>query len=432
FTSQVGGWFRRSEGNVLPWLPLVVVGVFMAAVMGYDLIRRGDLTAVQIGLGAAALVAAAVLAVRARGEKKAIGKVIGIVGMSSEELEEKGIKGTMGNVRFIATPGTGDEAKEDNLKEIVEECRKNNVLWSAQIDAREIGEYNLWAALNPIIRKFEEEETARYVGDNGGVIKTLTSRDIKNIENIDKTLRMVAEIQLPTIMPEIHNLSLFNISITKRAKRDMGLSGLADDDLAGSYIEEDERNKYVEITVGSLGEAKMQAEALRERNPRNLKLKIRVELAEDQATDEELARLRENSQNILKDMEIDDIPGLAELVISRPRSDSDRSSDIEGALAIHANHSVAIVDMIRDNRAPRQIPEGVVFMEYNGLATADIFDTTLRLMAYDGDLSELEIEGLEIDKKKGWFVFLREIEPLEMEAIKDEFERYRREILTRA
>jgi hypothetical protein len=329
-----------------------------------------------------------------------------------------------GGVVIVAMPeGRG---VEENLAALEAVRRNNNTIWSSFVDAATLkdagGMANLGRVVLDMTREIEKHETEKFLQENSlEDIEALRS----NLEGILKDMR------LPAMLPEIGLLSLYNLKITDRARSDM--PGWLDA-RTESYIQSENSEGLVHVTVSSLAEVKTQAEAFRQRDPKKLKLRVTLAVG-DETSDEDLAVMKADKAALMKNMEIDKLIGEGDLEIVR-RSDVKAGLTDATMAAIASAKStggaVISVDRVEDagNEANQNLPEGVLEMRYNQYATADVFDTALRVLARGGVIDDIA-SAIGLKPINGIIMYLREIEPADMTELKAEFERYR-EILTRA
>ncbi|MCK4463335.1 MAG: hypothetical protein KAU58_03385, partial [Candidatus Omnitrophica bacterium] len=128
-------------------------------------------------------------------------------------------------------------------------------------------------------------------------------------------------------------------------------------------------------------------------------------------------------------MEIDDVLDVDDLIlINESMKDALSVKDIYNEYIDHSKYkkeNIAIVDVIRNQRSIDDIPDGIVFMEYEGMATSGVYDATLELISHRP--SDPRIPGLERYRK--WFRFLPRIKPADMELIREEMEQYKKVLM---
>ncbi|MBF0216447.1 MAG: methyltransferase domain-containing protein [Candidatus Omnitrophica bacterium] len=365
--------------------------------------------------------------------------VIGVETDSTQAELDKYMASTgLGSVKVLALP-KGNE-KEENMGILDTYRRQHNLLWAGMADQQEIGgRRKLRQAIGALVRQIEINETRLFLKKRAEDIKALTIMTPETVEEIARAKgvwkEILGEIKLPVMMAEINDLSMYNFNLCDIA--DKTLTKL--DTGTMNYI--DDVNKQpgiVEMTVGSLGEARIQAESFRLRNPKKLKLVLTVAMEDSglspvdaAALDADIAKLNSDKDAILKKMGIDSILRKDDLtIIKRSEHDQAVENKMIERVQQYGKGNVAVVDMISKTRRERRMPEGAIYMEYNDIATSEVLDATLKLLSVKGDKAKVTIKGLTMNAF-GHFIFVRKIEAINIEELKNEFKRYQ-EILTRA
>ncbi|HPN72900.1 MAG TPA: hypothetical protein PKZ41_02780, partial [Candidatus Omnitrophota bacterium] len=352
--------------------------------------------------------------------------VIGVqTSMTQAELDMEFPGFKAGGVDILALPE--GKTNEENLLLLEAARRERNTVWSSYVDASALeaagGISSLGRVALDMTREIEKRETEKFLEENS----------LEEIESLRSALEgILKEMNLPAMLPEIGLLSLYNLRITDRARS--GMPGWLDA-TTQSYIEREDKESLVHVTVSSLAEVKTQAEAFRLRDPRKLKLRVTLAVG-DETSEDELAAMKTGKAALMKSMDVDKLIGEGDLEIVR-RSDIKAGLTDATMAAIQSARStggdVISVDRVEDagNQANQNLPKGVLEMRYNQYATADVFDTALRVLARGGVVGDIA-SAIGLDPlTNGVIMYLREIKPEDMGTLKAEFERYR-EILTRA
>ena len=181
------------------------------------------------------------------------------------------------------------------------------------------------------------------------------------------------------------------------------------------------------INVGTEYELKTQVEAYRKRDPKKIKLKIRLALDGEKVSKAEIDRMNANKLQLLKNMEIEDIIGVDDIEITtRQEMNADTvKRDLEG----YDPANIAVVDTVNSGYKREDLPENIIYMQYQNVATAKMFDTVIQVMAHEGDITGIA-KGL-VEKVGNMYIFLPEIEEFDLGVLVKEIERYR-EVLIRA
>jgi hypothetical protein len=135
-------------------------------------------------------------------------------------------------------------------------------------------------------------------------------------------------------------------------------------------------------------------------------------------------------------MEIDDLTGDGKLevtVLTRKEANSQTLRGIyDNYAASYTADQVVIADSAQ-SRAAREkdiLDEGLILMEYEGMATTEVYDMMLELMAHRNDteqekaafIERMRTAGLDIEKE-GWFVF-KPVTLIDLEQLREEMEQY--------
>jgi len=344
-----------------------------------------------------------------------------------------------GAVRIVALDDKGSE--EERMMQLEKARREYNALWSGKINARELGGAGkISEGIRILVRQIEKEETRRFVQENSDRIRTIientgvvSESDIDTQRDAKVKLRQFIKenITYPVMMSEIHDLSLYNLNLTSTADRIMSLRDLTVK--TKDALDNERIDGKMLLRADSLGELKMLAETHRARMAKGVKVHVRLVL-----DDKEASMLKEgnNLANTLKNMEIDDLTSDGKFgvtVLTRKEANSQTLRGMyDNYAAGYTADQVAIADSVK-SRAAREkdiLDEGLILMEYEGLATTEVYDMMLELMAHRNDTEQEKAAFIEMMKnvgldigKEGWFVF-KPAAPIDPEQLREEIEQY--------
>ncbi|MGB3056582.1 MAG: HEAT repeat domain-containing protein [Candidatus Omnitrophota bacterium] len=323
--------------------------------------------------------------------EKPVAIVIGVTGMPViSEIAAK-INRKIGGVKIIALNGS---SKEDNMKILARAKRRYGAYGQGIIDMEESGISE--SELPLIIGRFVDEIQARdkellTVSDFSRSLKAVKKGKIRNINSIFKEVTA----RLPVIKYlEVSELSVYNMRLTNNVK--MHTSRSLSPQTVG-YILDAQTKSILSIRANSLGEVKLLAEAHRKRmeqagysDIKAAPVKLQVRLAVKEEDKLVLQDTAEVKQPLLQKMEIDDVLGVEDLVmVDENAADKQTVKDIYKGIKGYDAENIAIVESARAGRENETIPEDIVFMEYEGMATSMVYDVTLTLIAKDVDAARV-------------------------------------------
>jgi len=350
---------------------------------------------------------------------------IGVVG-GSEEMAQ-GINKEISGIRLVAL---NKSTERENL-EVLEGARRTYHAYASGIMEIEIKDLKeLRNIIEELVVAIEHEDTNLFALNNPDIVK-LTPDTIKDISNIEDVLKRIIE-RIPSIRSmRTSELSVYNMRMTRIA-RNTSLQSFTPK--TEGYLKEAREPHIVSIAANSLGELKFLAEAHRERmslarrlDPKAAPITLQVRLAVREA--DSLKINNNTKQSLLKRMEIDDIVDVDKLIlINETEKEALTTQDIYNRFIDKTKYkaeNVAIVDTVKEERALGTIPQGIVFMEYEGIATSQVYDVILELLAHKTEAPA--ISGLE--RYREWFRFLPRIAQADMDRIRKEMEQYKKVLM---
>jgi len=173
-----------------------------------------------------------------------------------------------------------------------------------------------------------------------------------------------------------------------------------------------------------LGELKLLAEAHRDRmnrakkiNANMVPLKLIVRLT---VTPEERSRIEKNIPGLLEQMAINDVLSETDIkLIDKTAADSATAEslckDLEGSGYEPAQ--IAVVDRVRPERDEKDLPEGVIFMEYeDAIATPYHYDAAIEAMSKPD-------QPVLFDRYKKWFR-IKPVQKVDLDQLRRELDQY--------
>jgi len=358
-----------------------------------------------------------------------VGIVIGVTGTDAEgeikELSRPGIK------LFALNKNT----ERANINELERRRRENGAYATGVIDVNKIEKgLNLKEVVITLAGEIEKEDRLRVIREfTKGAGKFNLSKE-NTLEEVQKALDYLSE-RLPVTDMNMRTaeLSVYNYKWNALSKL-TGLHRLSQKTL--TYIRNEENTpRGMLIRVDEPGELKMQAAAHNRRNnPRGLELKVILALKDV----EEIKKLGsiEAKQKMLDLMDIDRKTLKAEnvIVMTREAADGLSLSTMRSYLSAYADENIAIADKKRERSLSPEdkslLENGkAVFVEYegseyDGLATGQIYDFTLSLMAHKS-LEDLTLPGVIQDSNGLLWFSLPRIQMRDIKALREELEAYR-------
>jgi len=235
---------------------------------------------------------------------------------------------------------------------------------------------------------------------------------------------------LAVIIPHVASIRTMD-SLDAYNKRMTGLSGRTTKPKVKSSAidclkEKKDEKRIVSIRSSSLGEAKLLAEAHRERVRQAdvkdaLKLQLRIVLDKD---DKKLVDSITTGE-LLKKMELDDMmeQDILEVIIEDMENAKDmRQVTQELVEKGYIAENIAIVDNYKKDRS--DIPENVVVVEYKGIATSYVYDAAVVLMTRR-NVEEESLSGVKRPNKSLLWFILPEMAGIDVEELRQEIESYR-------
>ncbi|MBU1784119.1 MAG: GNAT family N-acetyltransferase, partial [Candidatus Omnitrophica bacterium] len=310
--------------------------------------------------------------------------------------------------------------EEENMKELERRRKELGAYASGVLHLGAMDEETLMRTAGELVDAIEKEDKSLFFMANPDLVK-LNRKNIKKIKDIQKTLSRVTNRISGIRSVRAAELSVYNMRMTHASGRETA-GNLRH--IAASRIRESKGKRIVSVRVNSLAEAKLVAEAHRDRlrlaredNPEAAPVTLQVRVASGR---DETGRTKEA---LLGLMEIDDIEAF-DLVIE------DKETGVDGIYGELSGkgydpENIVIVDPYREKRDDKGVPEKLAVIEYKGSATGLVYDAALEFMTRRC----LEIPGLDIERRgKLWFI-LPEAETVDTEELKKEFEEYRRALI---
>jgi hypothetical protein len=255
----------------------------------------------------------------------------------------------------------------------------------------------------------------------------ISSLDATRARLMDRAELVRLEEALSPLLPKIASRKLmekdiYNLRMESLARQ---IPQMDRDDLGRAMKSiASQKEKILSVRVGSLGELKLLAEAHRakmkagryeakQRIPLKLHVRMAVGLADKASIEASLPK-------ILADMDIEDIlkPDSIE-VLSREEANAKTVSGIVDSLRGKgfANNSIAVVDRSKSEMQERDMPEGVLFMEYeDDVFTPYHYDAAIEAM------SKPETPLLS-DRYRNWFR-IRPVKRTDLEQLRREMDHY--------
>ncbi|MGB3082799.1 MAG: HEAT repeat domain-containing protein [Candidatus Omnitrophota bacterium] len=358
--------------------------------------------------------------------------VIGVTGRSEEVIRRLNQDRNIGGVKVVKLDGTESE----NLKTLERAAKKVGAYGRGIINGESLTESEIKEALVGMIDAINNEEKRVFYLTNPELVEFKEKNDT-TIDEVLANLEKVAN-RLPVIKwVGISETSAYNLRMARRASR--MIDGYSLEEETKSYISEKKEKGIMSVRADSLGEVKLLAEAhrirmnLARRKPGTEPVKLSIRLA---VSEEDYDMIKEATiQGLLEEMSIDDVLKAKDVILVRKEE-----ADKMGAKAIYEElksryenvdeKDVVIVDRTRDDR--KEEVEGVIVLEYSGLATSRVYDIALELMAHAGKDAGLEDKVEELHNMGSLYWYrLDNITPVDTEELRHEIEQYHK-VLIRA
>jgi hypothetical protein len=329
--------------------------------------------------------------------------------------------------------------EEANLRILDEKAGKAGAYGRGIIDGADLTERELDDAIKGMIEAIEERDKRVFkLTDPSSV--SLTDKEDTAIEDVLANLREVTD-RLPVIKwVGISETSVYNLRMTKHAARIVdGYTLEKRTEAATSLIEE---KGIMSARADSLGELKMLAEAHRKRmNLTGRKLedspvRLSVRLALESGDLEKVKKT--GIQTLLEQMDIAGTIKAEDVqIMTKEAADSLTakavSDDIKRRYENTKDKNIVIVDRARNARTAEET-EGVVLLEYEGLASARVYDIALEMMAHSSakGLDVIVRKVKELARKGKLWVILKPMKLIDTKELRDEIDRYHKQILVMA
>ncbi|MGB2662016.1 MAG: hypothetical protein WBD04_06500, partial [Candidatus Omnitrophota bacterium] len=401
----------------------------------YNKIRKGQITDLEVlarlaKIGTTRIKKAAEEAIYKLTGCPAI--VIGVTDQPEEVIQRLNQNRKIGGVKVVKLDGTENE----NLKALEKAAKEAGAYGRGIINGENLTESEIKEALVGMIDAINDEERRVFYLTNPELVKFKEKNDT-TIKEVLEGLEKVAS-HLPVIKwVGISETSAYNLRMTRRASRMIDGYGLKKE--TKSYISKKKEKGIMSVRADSLGEVKLLAEAhrtrmnLAKRKPGTEPVKLSIRLA---VSEEDYDMIKEATiQGLLEEMSIDDVLKAKDVILVRKEE-----ADKMGAKAIYEElksryenvdeKDVVIVDRTRDDR--KEEVEGVIVLEYSGLATSRVYDIALELMAHAGKDAGLEDKVEELHNMGSLYWYrLDNITPVDTEELRHEIEQYHK-VLIRA
>ncbi|MGD2278651.1 MAG: HEAT repeat domain-containing protein [Candidatus Omnitrophota bacterium] len=258
--------------------------------------------------------------------------------------------------------------------------------------------------------------------------KLMDEAELRKIsERMLKILPRIAAERLSVKSAYFMNWRMRN-TVSRIMAMQEGLSGEAKTNLKNQIW-----RKVVIAKVKTLGEAKMIAEAhgrrmrglgfrLKENYP--VKLKVILDADSDGA-----ARVRDNKQEIIEEMDTDGVLEIDDIVLGKTTSEVCR--EVIGDK--HRPADVVVIDELKKSRKDKGVPEEVTLIEYaDGVMSPEAYDVSLEILVR-ADLpgvleSYLEEANIVPGGGKLWFI-LPKVDKYKIEQLKHEAEEYHKVLI---
>jgi hypothetical protein len=260
-----------------------------------------------------------------------------------------------------------------------------------------------------------------------------TSAEFTSEEELQDMLSRVSGVLSNTVSKELFSLSVCNMNMRMKNITEKVLAFHEPTDMLESHLKNHKGKSVISITAGSLGEVKMLAEAHRQRmrfakklNPNCATVRLHVRLVVGEEDKETINN--GTKAYLIERMGVDDVLTVDDLVL------------VDEGVAVSPDEvyssfktenfedvNIAIVDKFKQDRNAEKVPQEVVFMEYDGLATPRVYDAALELLAHRKDNYTFELRGVNKDRFDHWY-FLPRAEEIETEELRNELMRYKQAI----
>ena len=351
--------------------------------------------------------------------------VIGVIGdISQEEIDRSPRVKTMGGAKVSKLEGNTYEEQMEDLERIRREygAYAAGVL-QADFDVEEV----LADTLTKLVRAIEEEDKQRIIRDS-----KIMPINKDTIEGLKDTLKRIMD-RVKVIMSETSDLSICNMemeNITRQIPPTQATSTTLD------YLKgkDSKSQDGVLMFVDSPGQLKLVAEEYRKKiklakilNPKAAPIAPPVVAMTVRSYETHINDARK--AEILKRMGVDDILKPENLILVPEQTKNTMSVkdlyETYKAEYFTGYKNLVIADTLYEAREPDDIPEGVIFMEYDTEATHHAYDAAIALLAHKDAKEEVSgIPGLKMDSMKGWYLFLPKIEKIDIKRIRDAIEVY--------
>jgi hypothetical protein len=283
----------------------------------------------------------------------------------------------------------------------------------------------------------EERDMRFFILTNTDLVR-IGGKDDSTIEDILSGLERVTS-RLPAIQwLGVSETSIYNLRMKKYTAKiidDYTLEGKTE-----AYASMTAAKGVMSVRADSLGELKMLAEAHRKRmnldkkGLKNSPVRLSVRLALENEDIREVNR--RGFRDILEEMGITDAVRADDIqVMSKDEADNMTAKAIYAGIKAGSRDAedVVIVDKARENRTEEEA-EGMVLVEYEGLASARLYDIALDVLAHSDDIGLKTIVGkvAELVQKGRLWVILKPVKEVDTEALRNEMDKYHRQILIMA
>jgi hypothetical protein len=315
----------------------------------------------------------------ARGGEESAAIMIGVVGVSENTVAK--IDREIAGIGLVAL---NEGETQGNLQKLEEARRARGAYASGIIEDASMGEAELRATAEKLVTAIEAQDR-KIMAIAHPEIAGLSGETIDRIQNIEEVLSTIVA-RLPAIRSlRTSELSVYNMRMASLARELAALNITAADIRAITR-----EKKAVSMRADSLGEVKLLAEAHRRRmnlarrlDRKAIPVELQVRLTvrkDDRAQITEAAK-----QALLERMEIADVLTHENLVLV---NEEDLAQQTAQAIAEGLTEKgyrldqIAVVDRLAEERDAAQIPQGILFVEYQDqFVTSHHYDAVLELMA---------------------------------------------------
>jgi len=250
---------------------------------------------------------------------------------------------------------------------------------------------------------------------------------LMNEDELSKILARLSKVLPPAVAQKMLALDAYNMRMVSIAHK-IAMPKLSTQTTA--FIRESREDHILSMRADSPGEMKLLAEEHRSKMKLAGKEEppVRLQIRLTAINDSEKQKILSDREVYLKLMDIDDVLKPDDLLVLT-KEDADRMTvsrireSIRGQYGdtYDAKH-IAVIDSIREGRS-EDIAEGLIFMEYEGIANPRVYDAAIKLIAERPNPQETPPPEFYVSESKRWFI-LPKAREIDFEQLKREIEHY--------